>query len=85
MEIPLVDLKKQYETIKSEINVSTGIHYLLHLYLQPVFEFSGYKKGDFPVAEKLAFEVLSLPMFPELTEKEIEYIVKKIEDFYSKK
>ncbi|MHA1382086.1 MAG: DegT/DnrJ/EryC1/StrS family aminotransferase, partial [Candidatus Helarchaeota archaeon] len=44
----------------------------------------GYKKGDFPVAEKLAGEILSLPMYPELLEEQIEYICKKIKDFYNK-
>jgi len=42
----------------------------------------GYKKGDFPVAEKLAEEILSLPMYPELAKEQIEYVCEKIKAFY---
>ena len=41
----------------------------------------GYKKGDFPVAEKASGEVLSLPIYPELTEDNIELVVREISDF----
>ncbi|HPN87756.1 MAG TPA: DegT/DnrJ/EryC1/StrS family aminotransferase [Candidatus Omnitrophota bacterium] len=55
--------------------ISTGIHYPLPLHLQKVYKHLGYKKGDFPVAEKCAKEILSLPMFAELTEEEIRQVV----------
>ena len=42
----------------------------------------GYKKGDFPITEKLSKEILSLPMFPELTEKEIRYVCDKIKKYF---
>ena len=64
--------------------ISTAIYYSLPLHLQPAFKFLGYKKGDFPVAEKLSKEVLALPIFPELKYSEIEFIVKKIKKFYGK-
>lgn len=54
--------------------VQTGVHYPVPLHLQPAYRDLGYTRGDFPVAERLAGEVLSLPMFPELTDQQIEII-----------
>ncbi|MDI6641220.1 MAG: DegT/DnrJ/EryC1/StrS family aminotransferase [Elusimicrobiota bacterium] len=65
----------------AEKGIATGIHYPLPLHLQPAFGFLGYKRGDFTVAEKLSTEVISLPMFPELTETEIQIVVKEISNF----
>ena len=62
--------------------IGTTVYYPLPLHLQPVFRDLGYKKGDFPHAEQAAGSVLSLPMFPELTEEEIRCVVKTITDFY---
>ncbi|HOK40998.1 MAG TPA: DegT/DnrJ/EryC1/StrS family aminotransferase [bacterium] len=55
-------------------NIISAIHYNLPLHLQPCMKGLGYKKGDFPVAEKVADEVFSLPMFPELKDEEVFYI-----------
>ena len=62
--------------------ISTVIYYPLPLHLQPCFSFLGYKRGDFPCAEKASEEVLSLPIYPELEEGEREYIVGKIYEFF---
>jgi dTDP-4-amino-4,6-dideoxygalactose transaminase len=51
--------------------IQTGIHYPIPVHLQPAYADLGYKEGDFPVSEKAAKEVLSLPMFPELTEAQV--------------
>lgn len=59
-----------------ENGISCAIYYPLCLHLQEVHNDLGYKTGDFPITEKLQTEVLSLPMYPELEEKEIEEIVK---------
>jgi dTDP-4-amino-4,6-dideoxygalactose transaminase len=57
----------------SERGVGCGVHYPVPLHLQEAYRSLGYKRGDFPVSEHCADEFLSLPMFPELTESQIEY------------
>ena len=54
--------------------IATGIHYPLPVHLQPAYADLGYGPGDFPHAERLAAETLSLPMFPELAEEQIERV-----------
>ena len=60
------------------------IHYPLPIYLQKSYKDLGYKKGDFPVADRCCREVLSLPMYPELTEREIKYVVENISEMERK-
>jgi len=60
--------------------ISCGIHYPVPLHLQEAYKFLGYKKGDFPVAEKCAAEFVSLPMYPELSVESIRYVTDKIKD-----
>jgi len=62
--------------------IGTNIYYPLCLHLQECFKYLGYKEGDFPVAERASKYVLALPMYPELTREEQEYIVEKINEFY---
>lgn len=54
--------------------IATGVHYPVPLHLQPAYRDLGYKEGDFPVTEELAQKCLSLPMFPELAEKDVVYV-----------
>ncbi len=62
--------------------ISTGLHYPIPLHMQPVFSGLGYRPGDFPIAESSATEILSLPMFPELSETQIQYVCESIEEFF---
>jgi len=64
-------------------DIGTGIHYPIPLHLQPALKYLGYKKRDFPEAEIVAEEILSIPMYPELSLQQINYIVEKIKEFYS--
>jgi dTDP-4-amino-4,6-dideoxygalactose transaminase len=65
----------------SSQGVSTGIHYPIPIHLQESYRHLGLMEGSFPVAEKVTKEIFSLPMFPELTEGEICYVSKLVEEF----
>jgi len=65
-----------------ENDVASGLHYPFPLHLTQAYAGLGYKRGDFPVAEKLAQEILSIPMFAELSKKQIEYVCEKIKEYY---
>jgi dTDP-4-amino-4,6-dideoxygalactose transaminase len=73
-----VHVSNRDEAIKMlfDAGIQTGIHYPIPLHLQPAFKFLGHKKGDLPVAEKAASTILSLPIFPELSEEQIEHVIK---------
>ena len=63
--------------------IATGLHYPIPLHLQKAYAHLGYQGGDFPVAERTAEEILSLPMYPELTEQQIHFVVSQIKNFYA--
>lgn len=62
-------------------NIFCGIHYPIPIHLQKSMKGLGYQKGDFPITEKYAKEILSLPMNPHLTGKEVEFVCSTIERF----
>jgi dTDP-4-amino-4,6-dideoxygalactose transaminase len=66
----------------SNASVPTEIYYPLCLHLQKVFSYLGYRPGSMPIAEKASQEVLSLPVFPELSDAQQDAVVKGIENFY---
>jgi dTDP-4-amino-4,6-dideoxygalactose transaminase len=67
------DRDKVVEAMKAQ-GVGVLIHYPIGLHLQEAYADLGYKKGDFPVAEKVACDVMSLPMFPHMTREQIEAV-----------
>ena len=71
------------EYLKSK-GIGTSIYYPAPLHLQKCFEYLGYKKGDFPIAERLCKKVLALPIFPELLEDEISFVCDTIKEFYNR-
>lgn len=73
--------RDQFQEFLRNNQIGTSIHYPLPLHLQKAYQYLGYKVADFPVAEKCAKEIVSLPMFPELTKQEIEYVCEKIKEW----
>ena len=73
---------KLMEYLKQQ-GIETVIYYPLPLHLQKCFEYLGYKKGDLPESEKAANETLALPIFPEITRKEQDYVIEYIKKFFS--
>jgi dTDP-4-amino-4,6-dideoxygalactose transaminase len=70
--------------ILDENGIGNAVHYPIPLHLQKAYAHLGHKPGDFPVAEKASREVLSLPMFPELTDAQIQRVAEVIRDFFRK-
>lgn len=66
----------------AEKGIATEVYYPLPLHLQPCFRQLGYAEGDLPESERASREALSLPMFPELTEEELEYVAGEIKRFF---
>jgi len=64
----------------AERQIGTGVHYPVPVHLQQACEFLGYRRGDLPVTERLADEILSLPMYPELTDTEVEVVAAVVKD-----
>jgi dTDP-4-amino-4,6-dideoxygalactose transaminase len=62
--------------------IGNAVHYPMPLHLQKAYAQLGYKLGDFPVAEKASCEVLSLPMFPELTDAQIQRVAAVVKGFF---
>ncbi|KYK37948.1 MAG: transcriptional regulator [Theionarchaea archaeon DG-70] len=67
----------------SNKGIGTAIHYPLPLHLQNAFQYLNYSKGSFPESEKAAEEVLCLPIYQDLTDEEVEYIIDAIKQFFS--
>ena len=65
----------------AENGIATGLHYPLPCHLQKAYQYLGYQKGDCPNAEYLAEHCLSLPIYPELTEDEVTYIINALNQY----
>lgn len=76
------DREALQEHLKSK-GIGTGIHYPVPLHLQKAYAHLGFKAGDFPVAEAAASEIVSLPMFPQLTDDDQRYVVQEIRQYVS--
>jgi len=78
-----VEERDRLQTFLREKGIQTGIYYPVPLHLQECFAHFGYKNGDFPESEKAALTSLALPVYPELTKIEKDYIVKSVKEFFS--
>jgi dTDP-4-amino-4,6-dideoxygalactose transaminase len=78
--IRTADREGMMEHLKAA-NIGTGIHYPVPLHLQKAYEPLGYKRGNFPAAERVASQIVSLPMYPQLTAKQQALVVSQIESF----
>jgi len=77
------DRRDELQAYLEQHNIGTGLHYPVPLHLQAAYAHLGYQKGDFPLAEKAAGRILSLPMYPELTERQIHHVCAKIKTFFT--
>ena len=65
----------------TEQGIGNKIYYPVPLHLQECYQVLGYEKGQLPISEQAAQEVLSLPIYPELTSEQLGYVVQTIKDF----
>jgi dTDP-4-amino-4,6-dideoxygalactose transaminase len=69
----------------AEAGIGTGIHYPIPLHLQKAYQHLNYKKGDFPITEKVALEIVSLPMFPQLKPEQLALVSSSVKEFATSK
>jgi len=67
-----------------EKEIGSAVYYPLSLHLQPCFEYLGYKRGAFPESEKATKEVISLPVYPELKQSQLDEVIEAVRGFYGR-
>ena len=77
--------REAFQARLAEAGIGTGIHYPIPLHQQKAYENLGYKTGDFPVTERLAGEIVSLPMFPQLSNSQQDEVVSAVREFVGSK
>ena len=80
-----VRLKERESVVKAlgEKGIPTAVHYPMPLHLQEAFSDLGYKKGDFPLSEKVSEEIMSLPMSPYLTQEQQDFIINALKEIHA--
>jgi len=73
--------REALQTFLGEAGIGTGIHYPIPLHQQKAYQQLGYRAGDFPVTERVAREIVSLPMFPQMNHSQQDEVVAKINEF----
>jgi len=76
------DKRDKLKGFLQEKSIAAGLHYPIPIHLQKAYAHLGYKKGDFSVAEKQAAEILSLPIYPEMTDDMVDFVCKTIKRFF---
>lgn len=77
--------RNELQAFLKEKGVFTGIHYPIPCHQQKALEYLGYRKGDFPVTDRITEEILSLPMHAEMDEQQIDYVVACVKEFSEKR
>ncbi|MEO6877580.1 MAG: DegT/DnrJ/EryC1/StrS family aminotransferase, partial [Gemmatimonadaceae bacterium] len=78
------DRRDALQAFLKERQIGNSIYYPLPLHLQPCFEYLGYKEGACPESERAAKEVLSLPVFPELTQSQLDEVIEAVRAFHGR-
>lgn len=81
----LAENRDELAAYLTENEIGYSIYYPRPLHVQACFKDLGYKIGDFPVAERVAKEIIALPIYPEITKDEVEFVCEKIKAFYRNK
>lgn len=76
--------RKELRAYLWEQGIGTGIHYPIPIHLQPFYADGGFHRGQFPVTEELCDEIISLPMFPEMTTEQVEHVAANVAEFLVK-
>lgn len=77
-----VDERERLMQFLAESGVETKVNYPIPIHLQPIGRQLGYSEGDFPVTERQAKRILSLPLYPEMSDDEVQFVIDRIERFY---
>jgi dTDP-4-amino-4,6-dideoxygalactose transaminase len=77
-----VPRREELQAFLKDRDILTGIHYPVPNHLQPAMKSLGYKQGDLPVTEQVVMEIISLPMFAELTDEEIKTVAGAVKEFF---
>jgi dTDP-4-amino-4,6-dideoxygalactose transaminase len=76
-----VQERESFQVALADAGIGTGIHYPIPLHLQKAYQHLDYKLGDFPVTERIAAEIVSLPMFPQMTNDQMDEVAKRVKEF----
>ena len=76
-----VDNREKLKAYLAEKGIASGFHYKYPLHLQKAYKYLSHREGDFPVTEKVMKEIISLPMYPELSADQIEYVADAVKTF----
>ena len=79
-ETPIRIKEKIIEYLRNK-GIDARVYYPIPLHLQGCFKYLGYKKGDFPESEKASVQTLAIPVYPDLTRAELDYIIQSIREF----
>jgi dTDP-4-amino-4,6-dideoxygalactose transaminase len=73
--------REAFQAALAEAGIGTGIHYPIPLHLQKAYESLNFKRGDFPATERVAAEIVSLPMFPQMTREQVDEVSKRVKEY----